>query len=161
MIEVHFSPHGSIAPRVATEILTAKTAVRIMAYTFTDKVICYAICEKANISTFIQDAKASLGKGSLASTLYKNKVNCYLDHIHVIAHNKVIIIDERLLITGSYNFTNAAENVNAENLLIIDDPVVIAQYISNFNLHLSHSTPYDPTKAKLLTAPFDTEFTQT
>lgn len=38
-----------------------------------------------------------------------------------IAHNKVMVIDGRTVITGSFNFTKAAEESNAENLLVIDD----------------------------------------
>lgn len=56
-----------------------------------------------------------------------------------IAHNKVMIIDDRIVITGSFNFTKAAEEKNAENLLIIDSPALAAKYVANFEAHRKHS----------------------
>jgi phosphatidylserine/phosphatidylglycerophosphate/cardiolipin synthase-like enzyme len=47
-------------------------------------------------------------------------------------HHKVIVIDERIVITGSYNFTSRAERRNDENLLIIDDPTLAAAYLAEF-----------------------------
>jgi len=45
----------------------------------------------------------------------------WIDTVHAIAHNKVVVIDGEIVITGSFNFTKAAEAKNAENLLIIQD----------------------------------------
>lgn len=49
-----------------------------------------------------------------------------------INHNKVIIIDGKIVITGSYNFSQAAETKNAENILIIHSPKLAALYEINF-----------------------------
>ena len=57
-----------------------------------------------------------------------------------IAHNKVMVIDQAVVITGSFNFTKAAETRNAENLLIIRDPALAAAYGRNFNAHMAHSS---------------------
>jgi phosphatidylserine/phosphatidylglycerophosphate/cardiolipin synthase-like enzyme len=55
---------------------------------------------------------------------------------------KVIVIDRELVITGSFNFTKAAQEKNAENLLIIRDPTLAAQYTQNWEAHRQHSQPY-------------------
>jgi phosphatidylserine/phosphatidylglycerophosphate/cardiolipin synthase-like enzyme len=47
-------------------------------------------------------------------------------------HNKVIVIDERTVITGSYNFTGSAEKDNDENLVIVDDPNLARAYLDEF-----------------------------
>jgi phosphatidylserine/phosphatidylglycerophosphate/cardiolipin synthase-like enzyme len=52
--------------------------------------------------------------------------NCY------ILHHKVIVIDERTVITGSYNFTSSAEQDNDENLVIVDDPALARAYLDEF-----------------------------
>ena len=52
-----------------------------------------------------------------------------IDSAHDIAHNKIIIIDGAIVITGSFNFTKAAEDKNAENLFIIFDKVTADKYI--------------------------------
>ena len=53
-----------------------------------------------------------------------------------------MIVDEKIVITGSFNFTRAAETNNAENLLVIDDPELAARYLKNWQEHLDHSEKY-------------------
>jgi phosphatidylserine/phosphatidylglycerophosphate/cardiolipin synthase-like enzyme len=65
-----------------------------------------------------------------------------IDSVHAIAHNKVIVIDGETVITGSFNFTKAAEENNAENLLIINDKKLAEQYIKNWQKHAQHSEVY-------------------
>jgi phosphatidylserine/phosphatidylglycerophosphate/cardiolipin synthase-like enzyme len=70
-------------------------------------------------------------------------VPVFIDSEHSVAHNKIMLIDGATIITGSFNFTNAAESRNAENLLIIrDHPKLAAAYAENFRLHLAHSKKY-------------------
>jgi len=61
---------------------------------------------------------------------------------HAIVHNKVMIIDGATVITGSFNFTKAAEEKNAENLLIIRDPGLAKFYMENWERHRVHSEMY-------------------
>jgi phosphatidylserine/phosphatidylglycerophosphate/cardiolipin synthase-like enzyme len=65
-----------------------------------------------------------------------------IDANHAIAHNKVMVIDGETVLTGSFNFTKAAQENNAENLLIIRDPALAAQYTKNWDVHRQHSQPY-------------------
>lgn len=69
-------------------------------------------------------------------------VKTYIDFAHSIAHNKVIIIDGETVITGSFNFTKAAEEHNAENLLILKNKDLAKQYVDNFSQHKRHSDVY-------------------
>jgi len=66
-----------------------------------------------------------------------------IDAQHAIAHNKVIIIDGETVITGSFNFTKAAEEKNAENLLVIRDKKLAELYIKNWQEHEKHSEVYE------------------
>ncbi len=68
-----------------------------------------------------------------------------IDDQHGIAHNKVMIVDNLLVITGSFNFTKAAEEKNVENLLLIYDPSLASKYMSNWEVHFRHSEPYQRT----------------
>ena len=70
-------------------------------------------------------------------------VATYIDSKHAIAHNKIIIIDRETVITGSFNFTKAAEEKNAENLLIIKSKELAKTYIENWNKHKDHSEKYE------------------
>jgi phosphatidylserine/phosphatidylglycerophosphate/cardiolipin synthase-like enzyme len=63
-----------------------------------------------------------------------------IDPHHAIAHNKVMVIDSRTVLTGSFNFTHHAENDNAENLLVIKGhPDLVRAYKDNFHSHKSHA----------------------
>ena len=69
-------------------------------------------------------------------------VTTYIDSKHAIAHNKIMIIDKEIVITGSFNFTKAAEEKNAENLLIIRNNKLAEIFIDNWNKHKNHSDIY-------------------
>ena len=45
-------------------------------------------------------------------------------------------------ITGSFNFSKAAEEHNAENLLVIRDNGLADKYSANRQAHVDHSEPY-------------------
>lgn len=53
-----------------------------------------------------------------------------------------MVIDGQTVITGSFNFTKAAEEHNAENLLILKDPELAKRYMENWQLHSRQSEPY-------------------
>jgi hypothetical protein len=65
-----------------------------------------------------------------------------LDARHEWAHDKVMILDGAIVITGSYNWTATAEKDNGENLLVIQDPRLAGLYAENWRRHADHSTPY-------------------
>ena len=65
-----------------------------------------------------------------------------IDAVHAIAHNKIVIIDGEAVITGSFNFTGAAEENNAENLLVIHDRKLAERYTRNWKEDAQHSEIY-------------------
>ena len=66
-----------------------------------------------------------------------------IDFQPAIAHNKVMVIDRRNVITGSFNFTTAAQKRNAENVLIIlDDPAIAEAYAANWQRRGDAARPY-------------------
>jgi phosphatidylserine/phosphatidylglycerophosphate/cardiolipin synthase-like enzyme len=75
-------------------------------------------------------------------------VPIFIDAQPAIAHNKVIIIDNRILLTGSYNWTRAAELRNAENLLVIRDKELVRQYADNFQRRLLKAKKHNPIVSK-------------
>ena len=78
-----------------------------------------------------------------SATFLKNAgIPTYIDDKHAIAHNKIMVIDQETVITGSFNFTKAAEEKNAENLLVIRSKELAKIYMENWNKHKEHSTMY-------------------
>ena len=87
-------------------------------------------------------------KYSAAVFLLHAGIPTRIDAAHAIAHNKIMVIDGETVITGSFNFTRAAEEKNAENLLIISDKSLAEKYISNWKLHARHSEVYKGREGK-------------
>ena len=81
-------------------------------------------------------------KYSSATFFFNAGIPVKIDAQHAIAHNKVMVIDGETVITGSFNFTKAAEENNAENLLVIRDKKLAERYIENWKEHEKHSEVY-------------------
>jgi phosphatidylserine/phosphatidylglycerophosphate/cardiolipin synthase-like enzyme len=90
----------------------------------------------------ILDKSQRTEKYSEADFLLHEGIPTWIDAKHAIAHNKIMIIDSKTILTGSFNFTKAAEDNNAENLLVIQNPTLAFTYTTNWQAHLSHSEPY-------------------
>lgn len=90
----------------------------------------------------ILDKSQRTEKYSSADFLVNSGIRTYIDSAHAIAHNKVMIIDKHVVITGSFNFTKAPEENNAENLLLIHDKKLASLYTKNWEEHAQHSEIY-------------------
>lgn len=118
----------------------------MQAYSFTSKPIAKALLDahKRGVKVVaVLDKSQRTQKYSGATFLANAGIPVYIDSQHAIAHNKVMVLDRSTLITGSFNFTAAAEGKNAENLLVIKgNKPLVDKYIANFETHRTHSEPY-------------------
>ncbi len=143
--QVYYSPNGGAQDAVVREIGNAKKSIFVQAYSFTNQPIAKALVEaqKRGVAVYmILDKSNQTAKYSAADFTDHFGVDTYIDDKHAIAHNKIIIIDKETVITGSYNFTKAAENSNAENLLVIKSSQLADSYYGNWAEHQKHSIPY-------------------
>jgi phosphatidylserine/phosphatidylglycerophosphate/cardiolipin synthase-like enzyme len=145
-IRLYFSPNGGGTEAIVSEIRNARAEVLVQAYSFTSTPIAKALIDagKRGVKvTVILDKSQRSANYSSADFLRNSGIATYIDAKHAIAHNKIMIIDRECVITGSFNFTKAAEEKNAENILVIrGDPDLTGKYIGNFDWHLKHSEPY-------------------
>ena len=144
-IQVYFSPDGGCTEAVVRELGKAKSTVLVQAYSFTSAPIAKALVEAKKRGVKIQvilDKSQRTEKYSSATFFQNVGIPTFIDDKHAIAHNKVMVIDGHVVITGSFNFTKAAEESNAENLLVIDDVQLAQKYARNWQEHLEHSVPY-------------------
>ncbi len=145
-IDANFSPHGGCTEAIVKELNSAKTEIHVQAYSFTNKPIAKALIDAKKKGIKIEvilDKSQQSQKYSSADFVAHAGIPTYIDRAHAIAHNKIIIIDWSTLITGSFNFTKAAEEKNAENLLIMKgNKALVDRYIQNFNEHKGHSKQY-------------------
>jgi Phosphatidylserine/phosphatidylglycerophosphate/cardiolipin synthases and related enzymes len=146
-INVYFSPLGSATEAVVRELGNAKQEILVQAYSFTSAPIAKALVDahKRGVKvTVVLDRSQRSTKYSSADFVNNAGIPTYIDAKHAIAHNKIMIIDGATLITGSFNFTKAAEEKNAENLLVIKgDTELVKKYLANFEEHLGHSEKYE------------------
>jgi len=127
------------------ELNKAKSTILVQAYTFTSAPIAKALlnAHKRGIKVeVILDKSQRTDKYSSATFFFNAGIPVKIDAQHAIAHNKVMIIDGEIVITGSFNFTKAAEENNAENLLIIHDKKLAERYTKNWQKHERHSEVY-------------------
>jgi phosphatidylserine/phosphatidylglycerophosphate/cardiolipin synthase-like enzyme len=142
-IEVVFSPNSNACATIIKAISQAKKSILVSAYSFTSKDIAQALLDakKRHVSVKIILDKSQVSQRYSSGTFFANqKFDLHIDIKHAIFHNKVMIIDDITVITGSYNFTKAAETKNAENLLIIrDNPQLAKLYTENWRFHWNQS----------------------
>jgi len=143
--QVYFSPNGGCTEAIIREIDQAKIEILAQAYSFTSQPIVKALLSAHKRGVKVQailDKIQKSEKYTSAAFLANVGIQTYIDPAHSIAHNKVIVIDRETVITGSFNFTRAAEEKNAENLLIIKSKELAKPYIDNWNQHQGHSESF-------------------
>ena len=148
-IDVYFSPNGGAAAALIKEIDAAMVDIHVMTYQMTNKGIAEALlrAKQRGVALSIIVDK-SQRKAGLEGAQYccaadvASKTPVLLDAKHPIHHNKVAIIDHATVVTGSFNFSNAADKANAENMLVIRDVALAGKYLNTWNIHAAHSEKY-------------------
>jgi len=105
-------------------------------YTFTDIEIAQAILEARDKGVDIKiylDRSQVKAKYSRSRYFVNNGIEVRVSSNSYIMHNKFAIIDDKIVITGSYNWTASAGERNDENLLVIDDDYIVERYQDQFN----------------------------
>ena len=158
-LKVFFSPDGGATRELVHLINSAQKSVEVQAYSFTSKPIIKALIharERGVAVTIILDRSNVERKNYRTHTyhrlispgldaVYTAGIPTYIDDRYLIAHNKVMLIDDRMIITGSFNFSYAAAHFNAENMLVIKNiPSLISRYQKNFEFHEKTSQRYKP-----------------
>lgn len=76
--------------------------------------------------------------------MYKLKeegIDVGIDLVSGIAHNKIMVIDKYITITGSFNFTKSADTRNVENVVIIEDQEISDYYLQNWLYRKKENSP--------------------
>ncbi len=135
-IEVYFSPQDGTLEHILSAVNSAQESVDFLAYSFTSDELAQALIERSNAGVTVRGVfdkdQYHSNSGTEYETLHTAGLDVWLDANPRLMHHKVIIIDGKVVITGSYNFSNNAEQYNDENTLIIHDPKIAADYQSEF-----------------------------
>jgi len=145
-IEVAFSPNGGGAALVIKAIGEAKRTIKVQAYSFTNADIAKALLEAAKRGVSVRvvlDKSQETEKYTSATFLANSGVPVRIDDDFAIAHSKIMIMDDENIVTGSFNFTKAAEERNAENVLVIRGNRELAKlYVQNWQWRWDASEAY-------------------
>lgn len=145
-IEVAFSPDAGATELVVKAISSAKKSILVAAYSFTSKPIAQALVDahKRGIDVKIVVDKSQKSARYTSATFLANMgIPTRVDSQHAIQHNKFMVIDGAHVETGSFNYTSAAEQRNAENAMIVwNNPKLATIYADNWRVHWEHSEPY-------------------
>ena len=136
LIEVYFSPDDRVEKQIVRLIGSATRSIRFMAYSFTSDRIAQAMLERAvagvPVTGVFEESQVQTNYGSEYDRLQSAGLPVQKDGNPRNMHHKVIIIDDSIVITGSYNFTANAETQNDENILVIHSPDIAADYLKEF-----------------------------
>ena len=135
--ECYFFPNPSNEQRVVNMFRTCKKTLDLAIFTFTRDSIAQAILEAQQRGVKIRcigDDGNSKVKGSDVRLLASVGIPCKTDNnLRFHMHNKMAIIDNSVVITGSFNWTSQAVNKNQDNILFIEDKDIASQYTDYYN----------------------------
>ena len=150
-VRLAFSPHGGSTQLVVSAIEGAQHEILVQAYGFTSTDIVKALGKAKDRGVDVRvildktNAKTRGGRRQYSGATYlKNHgIPVWIDDTVKIAHNKVMVMDGHGVLTGSFNFTKAAETSNAENVIYIENaPELAKAYADNWVARLQVSHPY-------------------
>lgn len=141
-VQPHFDE--AIRPQVLDILRAAKYSIRLAMYTLTDSNLFDAILQKAQngvhveilLDSGLNEQTANLLSEKALKLLEANSSIFLFENTRgkvSIMHNKFCVVDERLLLTGSYNWTNNAANYSNENIVIIEEASTASSYLKEFN----------------------------
>ena len=135
--EIYFSPDGNTARRIIKAIDDSTSTIDLAIFDLTSQEIKGAFERAKNRGVKIRiaaDSRQAKGTNSVIQTLIDEGFNVKIKHGigRGIMHNKFAIFDGKLMVTGSYNWTNNAEHYNYENAIFISDPETIKKYQEEF-----------------------------
>ncbi len=148
-IQVLFSPEDGVVNRIIEYVQEAQVSIRFLAFSFTDYPLANAMIQRAAAGVDVKgvyEKVGSDGQGAEMVTFLCAKVPVRQDGNGSFMHDKLIIVDNRTVITGSLNFSSSADEANDENVLIVDNPEIAALYLQEFERIWALATDPDPAK---------------
>ena len=141
VLAVAFTPPSGGGQVIVKASDDSREEVLVQAYGFTHNAIAQALLRAQQRGVKVQvllDKKSSQTNRYVIDLFEAAALPVKFDGAHAIAHNKVMVIDASVVVTGSYNFTNSADTRNAENILVLRSPDLAKSYRENWQTHWSH-----------------------
>ena len=146
-IDTYFSPDDGVLSALVLVLESAQESIYFLAYSFTSNQLGELIRQKAEsdvaIAGVMDDEQVRSNQGTEFDPFRQAALDVRIDGIDGLMHHKVFIVDEKIVVMGSYNFSQNAEQRNDENILIIYDPVIAEQFLFEFQRVYGQAQPND------------------
>jgi phosphatidylserine/phosphatidylglycerophosphate/cardiolipin synthase-like enzyme len=150
-VQILFSPWDDIEGALVSALRGARREILVHSFTFTSRPLARALIEArargVDVRVTADAGESERVENNRIPDLAAAGIPVFVEDRYQSAHNKVMIIDASLaggtVITGSFNWTYAAQRRNAENVLIISGQnAVSARYRMNWERHRADARPY-------------------
>jgi phosphatidylserine/phosphatidylglycerophosphate/cardiolipin synthase-like enzyme len=150
-VQVAFTPWDDAEGMIADCIRRARHQILVQAFSFTSRTLANALISAkrrgVDVRVMADREQTFGGEASRIPDLVKAGIPVTLEVRYQSAHSKVMVIDadtaDAAVITGSYNWTYAAQSKNAENVLILrQNPDIANAYAANWRRHFAGTLPY-------------------
>lgn len=135
-VDIYFSPDDGVQAILLDILAGAQESIYFMAFSFTSDELGDVMRERAEsgvtVAGVMDEEQVQSNQGTEYDAFRQAGLDVYIDGNPGQMHHKVIIVDEDIVIVGSYNFTNSAETRNDENLLVVYDEQIAAQFLDEF-----------------------------
>jgi phosphatidylserine/phosphatidylglycerophosphate/cardiolipin synthase-like enzyme len=146
-VQVLFAAEDGVIGHLIPIVENAQSSVRFLAFSFTDYPLAKAMIDRAAVGVDVAGVFEKVGSETEFAelrTLHCAGVPVRQDGNPSFLHHKLIIVDERIVMTGSLNYSTNAEESNDENVLIVDNPEIAALYLQEFERMWAQGTDPDP-----------------
>jgi len=137
-VENYFAPKGNVAEHINDALASARKSIYFLAFSFTRKDFGQTLLNQGaaglDVRGVFESEQLAAGGSEVWDMLSQGGMGADIrqDGNSKNMHDKVFIVDQAVVVTGSYNFSASAEDDNDENVLIIHDPAVAAAYYAQF-----------------------------
>lgn len=146
-VSAYFSPGEDCLDALRDAIAQAQTELLICVFTISDDRIASSLLQRRKDRLRIQliaDNDKMHDKGSDVLRLFRSGIQVRTDVSPHHMHHKFMVVDRKVVLTGSYNWTRSAERYNRENLVRIDEPELAASFAREFERIWKESAPPTP-----------------
>ena len=135
-IDVYFSPDDGALAGLVPVLESAQKSIYFLAYSFTSNQLGDIVRQKAEagltVAGVMDDEQVRSNQGTEFDPFRQAELDVRIDGIDGLMHHKVFIVDEKIVVLGSYNFSQSAEERNDENMIIVYNPAIAQQFLLEF-----------------------------
>ena len=134
-VQIYFAPEDQPVSPLVEVINNAQSSLRFMAFSFTLDEVGAAVLARAEAGVVVEGILEQIGsetENSEMTRLFCAGLPVFQDGNPYILHHKVFIIDEEIVVLGSFNFSSSSANDNDENMVIVHDPDLAAQFLAEY-----------------------------